>query len=136
MFICQFVSYVMLWCDIVVVFDVYLFSLFVVCVFDMLELYFKVMFFVGENGLGKFMFMEVIVVVFGFNVEGGLCNFNFSMYVLYFELYVYLCIVRGFCKLCIEFFLCVESFFNVVINIQQMDDELGLGGCVIDFYGG
>lgn len=37
-----------------------------------------VTFLVGENGTGKSTLLEAIAVAYGFNAEGGTCNFNFS----------------------------------------------------------
>ena len=63
-------------------------------------------------------------------------NFHFSTHASHSELHAHLRIARGFRKPRTEFFLRAESFFNVATNIQQMDDEPGLGGRVIDAYGG
>lgn len=55
-------------------FDLYFFNVFVVCELENIIFYLNVMFFVGENGFGKLMVLEVIVVVFGFGLEGGMKN--------------------------------------------------------------
>ncbi|MGN5352178.1 AAA family ATPase [Ralstonia sp. L16] len=132
----QFVSHVTLRRDTVAAFDAYPFSLPAVCALDTLELHPKVTFLVGENGSGKSTLMEAIAVALGFNAEGGSRNFNFSTHASHSELHAHLRIARGFRKPRTEFFLRAESFFNVATNIQQMDDEPGLGGRVIDSYGG
>lgn len=132
----QFVSHVTLRRDTVTALDAYPFSLPAVRALDTLELHPKVTFLVGENGSGKSTLMEAIAVALGFNAEGGSRNFNFSTHASHSELHAHLRIARGFRKPRTEFFLRAESFFNVATNIQQMDDELGLGGRVIDAYGG
>lgn len=94
-----------------------------------------VTFLVGENGTGKSTLLEGIAVACGFNPEGGSRNFNFSTRATHSELGEYLTPARkryprdGF-------FLRAESFYNVATNIDLMDEEPGLGGRLIDSYGG
>ena len=94
-----------------------------------------VTFLVGENGTGKSTLLEGISVVCGFNPEGGTRNFSFSTRATHSELGEYLTPARkryprdGF-------FLRAESFYNVATNIDEMDEAPGLGGRLIDSYGG
>ena len=94
-----------------------------------------VTFLVGENGTGKSTLLEGAAVACGFNPEGGSRNFNFSTRATHSELGEYLTPARkryprdGF-------FLRAESFYNVATNIDLMDEEPGLGGRLIDSYGG
>ncbi len=94
-----------------------------------------VTFFVGENGSGKSTLLEAIAVAYGFNAEGGTRNFSFSTEATHSELCGHLTIARNrYPK--DGFFLRAESFYNVATNIDRMDREPGLGGRVIDSYGG
>ncbi len=94
-----------------------------------------VAFFVGENGTGKSTLLEAIAIACGFNAEGGTRNFSFSTKETHSSLCRCLTVARkryprdGF-------FLRAESFYNVATNIDQMDEEEGLGPPVIDSYGG
>ena len=102
---------------------------------ETLEFPSPVTFFVGENGSGKSTMLEAIAIASGFNPEGGTRNFNFSTRATHSELGEYLTPARkryprdGF-------FLRAESFYNVATNIDLMDEEPGLGGRLIDSYGG
>lgn len=91
--------------------------------------------FVGENGTGKSTLLEAVAVALGFNPEGGTRNFNFETRATHSDLYKYLRVARsGYPK--DGFFLRAESFYNVATNIDQMDEEPGLGNSVIASYGG
>ena len=102
---------------------------------EQLELYPKVTFFIGENGMGKSTLLEAIAVALGFNPEGGSFNFNFSTFDSHSELAEYLKIIRGIEKPRDGFFLRAESFYNVASSIEEMDRE-GRGPKVIDSFGG
>lgn len=94
-----------------------------------------VTFLVGENGTGKSTLLEGIAVACGFNPEGGTRNFNFSTRATHSELGEYLTPARR--RYARDgFFLRAESFYNVATNIDKMDEEPGLGGRLIDSYGG
>ena len=94
-----------------------------------------VTFLVGENGSGKSTLLEAIALCCGFNAEGGTRNFRFSTRDTHSRLCDYLTVARGrYPK--DGFFLRSESFYNVATNIDEMDEEPGLGGRVIDSYGG
>lgn len=94
-----------------------------------------VTFLVGENGTGKSTLLEAVAVACGFNAEGGSRNFSFSTRATHSLLGEYLTPARrryprdGF-------FLRAESFYNVATNIDELDEEPGLGPPLIDSYGG
>ena len=96
----------------------------------------NVTFLVGENGVGKSTLVEGIAVAMGFNPEGGTVNFSFSTRESHSELYRYLTVARGYRKHRDGFFLRAESFYNVVTNTDEMDEEPGLGEKVAASYGG
>lgn len=95
-----------------------------------------VTFFVGENGIGKSTLIEAIAVNMGFNPEGGSINFSFSTENSHSELYDYIRVGKGISRRRDGFFLRAESFYNVASNIDQMDRSPGMGGRIIDSYGG
>lgn len=73
----------------------------------------------------------------GFNVEGGMKNFCFSINDFYLFLYEYFWILKSFNILNDGFFFCVELFYNVVFYIDEIDvDREVCGNLVINFYGG
>lgn len=94
-----------------------------------------VTFLVGENGTGKSTLLEAIAVACGFNAEGGTRNFSFSTRDTHSPLHRYLTVGRRSYPRD-GFFLRAESFYNVATNIDEMDEEPGPGGRVIDSYGG
>ncbi len=94
-----------------------------------------VTFLVGENGTGKSTLLEAVAVACGFNAEGGTRNFSFSTRETHSPLYRYLTVGRTAYPRD-GFFLRAESFYNVATNIDEMDEEPGPGGRVIDSYGG
>lgn len=102
---------------------------------NVLEFDRPVTFLVGENGTGKSTLLEGVAVACGFNPEGGTRNFSFSTRATHSVLGEYLTPARkryprdGF-------FLRAESFYNVATNIDELDEEPGLGGRLIDSYGG
>ena len=96
----------------------------------------NVTFLVGENGVGKSTLIEGIAVAMGFNPEGGTVNFNFTTNNSHSELYRYLTVSRGYKRHRDGFFLRAESFYNVASNIDELDAEPGLGGKLINSYGG
>ena len=101
-----------------------------------LDFHKPVTFFVGENGIGKSTLIEAIAINMGFNPEGGTVNFNFSTSDTHSELYRYLRVGRGIGHRKDGFFLRAESFYNVASNIDEMDRQPGMGGRIIDSYGG
>ena len=94
-----------------------------------------VTFFVGENGTGKSTLLEAIAVACGFNAEGGTRNFDFSTRATHSPLHEYLTVGRTAYPRD-GFFLRAESFYNVATNIDEMDETPGIGGRIIDSYGG
>lgn len=101
-----------------------------------LDFHKPVTFLVGENGIGKSTLIEAIAINMGFNPEGGTVNFNFSTSDTHSELYRYLRVGRGIGHRKDGFFLRAESFYNVASNIDEMDRQPGMGGRIIDSYGG
>ena len=94
-----------------------------------------VTFLVGENGTGKSTLLEAIAVACGFNPEGGTRNFTFSTRATHSPLWQSLIVARKrYPK--DGFFLRAESFYNVATNIDEMDEEGGLGAPLIASYGG
>ncbi len=96
----------------------------------------NVTFLVGENGVGKSTLIEGIAVAMGFNPEGGTINFNFATRSSHSDLHEYLTISRGYKKHKDGFFLRAESFYNVASNIDEMDEDDGMGMPIIANYGG
>ncbi|MBU2700195.1 putative ATPase [Sporomusaceae bacterium BoRhaA] len=93
-----------------------------------LEFHPQVTFIVGENGTGKSTLLEAIAIAWGFNPEGGTCNFNFSSRNSHSELHEYIRLIRGARKPRDGFFLRAESFYNLATQIDELK--------VSDFYGG
>lgn len=89
--------------------------------FNLLNFKKFIIFFLGENGIGKFILLEVIVVNWGFNFEGGSINFNFFINDIYLDLYNYLIVGKSVKCVMDGFFLRVESFYNVVIYVENID---------------
>lgn len=103
---------------------------------DRLPLDTPVTFLVGENGSGKSTLLEAIAVAAGFNPEGGTINFQFSTWDSHSPLWQALTLERGIHRPRTGFFLRAESFYNVASEIERLDREPGIGGRVIDSYGG
>lgn len=95
----------------------------------------KVTFVVGENGTGKSTLLEALAVAWGFNPEGGTLNFTFSTRASHSDLYEFLRLVKEPKQPQDGFFLRAESFYNLATNIEELDKE-GMGGRIIDSYGG
>jgi predicted ATPase len=96
----------------------------------------NVTYMIGENGMGKSTLLEGIAVALGFNPEGGTRNFNFSSYDSHSDLDRYLRIAKGVWKPKDNFFFRAESFYNVATNIEELDGGPGIGGKIIDSFGG
>lgn len=95
-----------------------------------------VTFFVGENGIGKSTLIEAIALCCGFNPEGGTRNFSFSTKNTHSDLWEHMTVVKSWRRPKDGFFLRAESFYNVSTNIDEMDEEEGLGAPVKNSYGG
>jgi len=132
----QFAGRVTLLRDRVESFDRYPFNLPAIRHLEQLELHPQVTFFVGENGSGKSTLLEALAVSLGFNAEGGSKNFRFDTRVSHSVLHEYLRIAKGFRRPRTGFFLRAESFFNVVTEIERLDNEPSFGPPVIHSYGG
>lgn len=94
-----------------------------------------VTFLMGENGTGKSTLLEAIAVAAGFNAEGGSKNFSFSTRSTHSELCDCLTVSRQSYPRD-GFFLRAESFYNLATNIDELDEAGGLGGPLINSYGG
>ncbi|NLR62575.1 AAA family ATPase [Chitinophaga polysaccharea] len=115
--------------------DQYPFSIPALRNFSSLKFHPKVTYLSGENGMGKSTLIEAIAVACGFNPEGGSRNFTFATHNSHSVLHQYLTVARGAVKPQDGYFLRSESFFNVATNIHELDKE-GMGGKIIDSYGG
>ena len=109
-------------------FNQYPFSLPVFRDLNCLQFHPQVTFIVGENGTGKSTLLEAIAVAWGFNPEGGTCNFNFSTRKSHSELHEFIRLIRGARKPRDSFFFRAESFYNLATEIDELK--------VSDFYGG
>lgn len=94
-----------------------------------------VTFLVGENGAGKSTLLEAIAISWGFNPEGGSKNFHFSTHNSHSELAEYIKLVKSIRRPKDGYFLRAESFYNVVTEIERLDDGLG-GPPIRGSYGG
>ncbi|MFM2484973.1 AAA family ATPase [Celerinatantimonas yamalensis] len=103
---------------------------------DLLELHPAVTFFVGENGSGKSTLIESIAVAAGFNHEGGSRNFNFSTGENTPVLAKALRLSRSALRPKNGYFYRSESFYNVITNMNQLDEEPCLRPLIKDSYGG
>ena len=103
--------------------NAYPFSLPAVRTLTKLKLDPHITFFIGENGSGKSTLIEAIAVAAGLNPEGGSRNFKFGTYRSESELHRALRIARGYKRPRTEFFLRAESFFNVVTQIEKLDED-------------
>ncbi|MBN2992186.1 AAA family ATPase [Pseudomonas cedrina subsp. fulgida] len=90
-----------------------------------LELHPTINFFVGENGSGKSTLLEAIAVSCGFNHEGGSRNFNFSSSNEHSLLSNALRLSRTAKRPRDGFFYRAESFYNVITEINRLDDGPG-----------
>jgi predicted ATPase len=96
----------------------------------------KVTFFVGENGSGKSTLLEAIAIECGLNPEGGSRNFNFATRESHSKLCDAIRIAKAPRRTSDSYFLRAESFHNVATEIERLDNAPGLGGLIIDAYGG
>ncbi|WP_218932436.1 AAA family ATPase [Adhaeretor mobilis] len=62
---------------------------------ERIDLHSHVMFFIGENGTGKFTLLEAIAVANGFNPEGGTRNFSNTTKDTHADLYNWIKLGRG-----------------------------------------
>lgn len=86
---------------------------------DELSLDFDVVFFVGENGVGKSTLIEAIAINAGFNSEGGSKNFNFETKNTTSNLYKYITLTKDAYEKD-GFFLRAESFYNVASETDEL----------------
>ena len=117
-------------------FDEYPFSIPAVKELDVLEFAREVTIFVGENGSGKSTLLEALAVGLGFNAEGGTRNFSFRTRSTHSDLHRHLRLSKSFKRYRDGFFLRAESFYNVATNIDELDEEPGLGPLIKESYGG
>ncbi|MFB2539525.1 MULTISPECIES: AAA family ATPase [unclassified Acinetobacter] len=89
----------------------------------------------GENGIGKSTFLEVLAVKLGCPAEGGSINFHYSTNDSHFDYSQSLRLVKSGRKIHDIFFYRSESFYNFISEMQQLDQGIG-GGLIRDYYGG
>jgi len=98
----------------------------------------RIAFFAGENGTGKSTLLEAIAAHYGFGPEGGNRNLQFetsdssrSVDRLTRALRLSFDIRTGR-----GFYFRAESLFSLATQIDEWDKDPGLGGRIIDGYGG
>lgn len=82
-------------------------------------------FFVGENGCGKSTLLEGLAIASGYNPEGGTKNYDFSTKDTHSMLYHAITLVKGSRKPAWGLFLRAETFYNMVTEAENIDDEFG-----------
>lgn len=113
---------------------VYPFNIPVLKNFKELEFNNPVTILVGENGLGKSTLIEAIAIAMGLNPEGGSSGFHFSTKASHSNLFEYIITIRGVNRNKDGFFLRAESFYNVITNMETLNDgfsphiEMSYGG--------
>jgi predicted ATPase len=117
-------------------FDDYPFGIPAVSNLDRIEFDQPVTFFIGENGSGKSTLLEAIAVGLGLNPEGGSRNFNFSTRASHSSLKDYLRLTRSPRRARDSYFLRAESYFNVAMQIEKLDEDPLAGPPIISSYGG
>lgn len=116
--------------------NAYPFNLPAVAALQEIEFHNRVTYLIGENGVGKSTLLEAIAVAWGFNPEGGTLNFNFATAETHSPLHRHLRLIRGTKRPQDGFFFRAESYYNVATTIDELDQEPGRGGKIIDSYGG
>ncbi|HUA46539.1 MAG TPA: AAA family ATPase [Solirubrobacteraceae bacterium] len=91
---------------------------------------------IGENGSGKSTLLEAIAVAAGMNAEGGSSSFAFTTRSSHSDLFNAIRLIRGARRPRTDFFLRAESLFNAATYLEQLRDDLGLGGDPLAAYGG
>ncbi len=116
--------------------DSYVFSLPAIKNLGCMEFRAPITFLMGENGIGKSTLLEAIAVACGFNAEGGSVNFNFFTRETHSPLYKAMKVVRGFRRPKDGYFLRAESFYNVLTNIEELDEVQAPAPLIVGGYGG
>ena len=101
-----------------------------------LPLHPSVTYLIGENGSGKSTLLEAIAVAAGMNPEGGSSNFAFNTRASHSELSSAVRLIRGARRPRTDFFLRAESLFTAATYLEELKDDLGLGGDPLAAYGG
>jgi predicted ATPase len=101
-----------------------------------LPLHPSVTYLIGENGSGKSTLLEAIAVAAGMNPEGGSSNFAFTTRASHSELARAVRLIRGARHPRTDFFLRAESLFNAATYLEELKDDLELGGDPLAAYGG
>ena len=101
-----------------------------------LRLHPSVTYLIGENGSGKSTLLEAIAVAAGMNAEGGSSSFAFTTRSSHSDLFNAIRLIRGARRPRTDFFLRAESLFNAATYLEQLRDDLGLGGDPLAAYGG
>jgi predicted ATPase len=103
-----------------------------------IEIHSRIVFFAGENGSGKSTLLEAIAAHYGFGPEGGNRNLQFetsesSRAVERLTRALRLSFDMRTGK---GFYFRAESLFSLATQIDEWDKDPGMGGRIIDSYGG
>lgn len=116
-------------------FTKYPFSIPIIKNFNNLKFSKNVTFFVGENGVGKSTFIEVIALLLGLSSESGTQNFLYRSKDTHSSLYKYLTLYKSGRIPTTKYFLRAESFYNFSTEMERLVKEDNFVD-LLDAYGG
>lgn len=82
----------------------------------------NIVFFVGENGVGKSTLLEAMAISFGFNAEGGTKNYNFSTFNDISPLTDGITLLKGYKHPKFGYFFRAETFYNLATAALEYDN--------------
>ena len=82
----------------------------------------NIIFFVGENGVGKSTLLEAMAIDFGFNAEGGTKNYNFSTFNDISPLTDGITLLKGYKHPKFGYFFRAETFYNLATAALEYDN--------------